>query len=65
MKKTLALCTLLLLSSNQVPAEDGPAKSGTTLIASPLATWQMNVTQVDFAQSLDNKLVFVLGNDSR
>jgi predicted DsbA family dithiol-disulfide isomerase len=65
MKKTLALCTLLLLSSNQVPAEDGPAKSGTTLIASPLATWQMNVTPVDFAQSLDNKLVFVLGNDSK
>ncbi|RWX50013.1 Protein-disulfide isomerase [Candidatus Electrothrix marina] len=65
MKKTLTLCSLLLLSSSQVLAEDAPAKSGTTLITSPLSTWQMNVTPVDFAQSLDNKLVFVLGNDSK
>jgi len=65
MKKTLTLCSLLLLSSSQVLAEDAPAKSGTTLITSPLSTWQMNVTPVDFAQSLDNKLVFVLGDDSK
>jgi protein-disulfide isomerase len=65
MKKTLTLCSLLLLSSSQVQAEDAPAKSGTTLITSPLSTWQMNVTPVDFAQSLDNKLVFVLGDDSK
>ncbi len=65
MKKTLALCALLLLSSNQALAEDAPAKSSTTLITSPLSTWQLTVTPVDFAQSLDNKLVFVLGDDSK
>ncbi|WP_339136888.1 MAG: thioredoxin domain-containing protein [Candidatus Electrothrix sp. GW3-4] len=65
MKKTLTLCTLLLLSSSQVLAEDAPAKSSATLITSPLASWQMNVKPVDFAQSLDNKLVFVLGDDSK
>ncbi|RWX43552.1 Protein-disulfide isomerase [Candidatus Electrothrix aarhusensis] len=65
MKKTLTLCTLLLLSSSQVLAQDAPAKSSTTLITSPLSTWQMTVTPVDFAQSLDNKLVFVLGKDSK
>ncbi|MGB5685432.1 MAG: thioredoxin domain-containing protein [Candidatus Electrothrix sp.] len=65
MKKTLTLCTLLLLSSSQVLAENAPAKSSTTLSTSPLSTWQMTVTPVDFAQSLDNKLVFVLGNDSK
>ena len=62
MKKTLSLCALLLLSSSQVLAESAPTA---TLITSPLATWQMNVTPLDFAQSLDNKLVFVLGNDSK
>ncbi|MCI5137517.1 MAG: disulfide bond formation protein DsbA [Candidatus Electrothrix sp. AR1] len=65
MKKTLTLCALLLLSSSQVLAEDAPAKSSATLTTSPLSTWQMNVTPVDFAQSLDNKLVFVLGDDSK
>lgn len=65
MKKTLTLCALLLLSSSQVLAEDAPAKSSTTLVTSPIANWQLTVTPVDFAQSLDNKLVFVLGDDSK
>jgi predicted DsbA family dithiol-disulfide isomerase len=65
MKKTLALCALLLLSSGQVLAQNTAAKSTTTLLTSPLATWQLTVTPVDFAQSLDNKLVFVLGNDNK
>jgi len=65
MKKTLAICILLLLSSNQVLAENTSTPSGTTLITSPLTTWQMNVKPLDFAQSLDNKLVFVLGDDSK
>ena len=64
MKKTLALCIiLLLLSSNQVLAGT-PAPSGSTLVTSSLTTWQMNVKPLDFVQSLDNKLVFVLGDDS-
>ncbi len=65
MKKTLTLCALLLLSSGQVLAQNTAAKSTTTLLTSSLATWQLTVTPVDFAQSLDNKLVFVLGDDSK
>jgi predicted DsbA family dithiol-disulfide isomerase len=65
MKKTLTLCALLLLSSSQFLAQNALAQSTTTLLTSPLATWQMTVKPVDFAQSLDNKLVYVLGDDSK
>ena len=65
MKKTLTLCALLLMSSSQALAQDAPAQSSATLFTSPLATWQMNVKPIDFAQSLDNRLVFVLGDDSK
>ena len=65
MKKTLTLCALLLLSSSQVMAQDAPAQSTATLFTSTLATWQMKVKPLDFAQSLDNRLVFVLGDDSK
>ena len=30
-----------------------------------LATWKLNIKPLDFVQSLDNKLVFVLGTDSK
>lgn len=65
MKKTLTLCALLLLSSSRVMAQDAPAQSTATLFTSTLATWQMKVKPLDFAQSLDNRLVFVLGDDSK
>ncbi len=65
MKKTLTLCALLLLSSSHVLAQNAPANSSTTLLASSLATWKLSVTPVDFAQSLDNKLIFVLGDDNK
>ncbi|MCI5140334.1 MAG: disulfide bond formation protein DsbA [Candidatus Electrothrix sp. ATG1] len=70
MKKTLTLCALLLLSSSQVLAQDAPAqkkpeKSSATLLTTNLASWKLTVTPVDFAQSLDNKMVFVLGDDSK
>ncbi|MCW5211628.1 thioredoxin domain-containing protein [Desulfobulbus sp. TB] len=68
MKKTLTLCTLLLLSASQVLLGNASAQSnGThgTLLTSPATTWQMSVTPVDFVQSLDSRLVFILGNDSQ
>lgn len=65
MKKTLTLCALLLLSSSQVLLGNASAKSNGTLLTSPATTWQMSVTPVDFAQSLDSRLVFILGNDSQ
>ena len=65
MKKTLTLCALLLLSSSHVLTQNAAAQSTTTLLTSQLATWQLTVKPLDFAQSLDNKLVFVLGDDSK
>ena len=65
MKKTLTICILLLLSSSQVLAKNISTTSATALTTSPLTTWQMNVKPLDFAHSLDNKLVFVLGDDSK
>ena len=68
MKKTLTLCALLLLSAAQAPAADTPAQSAqsnASLVTSQLATWKLNVKPRAFAQSLDNQLVFVLGEDSK
>ena len=65
MKKTLTLCALLMMSSSQVSAADAPKKTEATLVTSQLATWQLNVKPLAFAQSLDNSLVFVLGDDSK
>jgi predicted DsbA family dithiol-disulfide isomerase len=65
MKKTLTLCALLFVSSGQVLAQNTAAKSTSTLLTSSLATWQLTVKPVDFAQSLDNQLVFILGDDSK
>lgn len=63
MKKTIALCALLLLPS-QIMAAGPPAKEASTLKWSAKKTWKLSVKPVDFVQSLDNKLVFVLGEDS-
>jgi len=65
MKKTLTLCALLLLSSSQVLAENAAAAAKPNLYTSQLSTWKINVKPIDFAQSLDNRLVFVLGDDSK
>ncbi|MBW2329325.1 MAG: hypothetical protein JRF04_06960 [Deltaproteobacteria bacterium] len=64
MKSTLILCGLLLLPG-QVLAATPPAKDIGALDWSVKTSWKLSTKPLDFAQSLDNKLVYVLGNDSK
>ncbi len=64
MKKTLALCSLLLLPG-QLFAATPPAKDSGSLDWSVQKSWKLSVQPIDFAQSLDNKFVYVLGEDSK
>ncbi len=63
MKKTIILCGLLLLPSQIMAAPSG--KEAGTLHSSIQKTWKMKVAPLDFAQSLDGKLVFVLDRDGK
>jgi predicted DsbA family dithiol-disulfide isomerase len=77
--KSIVVCSLFFLASGQVLAAEEPvkpsskapassvttAKPSSTLRASSIGTWKLNVTPLDFVQSLDNQLVFVLGDDSK
>ena len=63
MKNTLILCGLLLLPG-QVLAVTPPAKDIGALDWSVKTSWKLKAKPLDFAQSLDNKLVYVLSNDS-
>ncbi len=64
MKKTLILCGLLLLPG-QLMASAPPAKEVGSLDWSVLTTWKVKAKPLDVAQSLDNKRVFVLEDDSK
>ncbi|XOF35165.1 MAG: DsbA family protein [Candidatus Electrothrix sp. YB6] len=63
--KSIFVCSLFFLASGQVLAAEQPAQPSSTLRASNISTWKLNVTPLDFVQSLDNQLVFVLGDDSK
>ena len=63
MKKSLVLCGLLLLPA-QLQAATPPAKNTGALDWSVQKTWKLSTKPLDFAQSLDNKMVYVLGEDS-
>ncbi|MEA2116360.1 MAG: hypothetical protein U9P36_13400 [Thermodesulfobacteriota bacterium] len=64
MKHTLILCGLLLLPG-QVLAATPPAKDIGALDWSVKTSWKLSTKPLDFAQSLDNKLVYVLGDDGK
>ncbi len=64
MKKSLVLCGLLLLPA-QLQAATPPAKNTGDLDWSIQKTWKLSTKPLDFAQSLDNKMVYVLGEDSK
>ncbi len=64
MKKTLLLCGLLLLPA-QVLATSPPAQPAGALDWSVARTWKLEAKPLDFVQSLDNKMVFVLGDDAK
>ena len=61
MKKTLALCCMLLLP-NQLTAAETSAGS---LAWSVMESWKTDAKPVDFAQSLDGSTVFILGDDGK
>uniref|UniRef100_UPI0040572EBE YncE family protein n=1 Tax=Candidatus Electronema sp. TaxID=2698783 RepID=UPI0040572EBE len=60
MKKTLALCALLLLPPMTSPAADGARLLDTW---SEMNTWESGVQAAEFAQTLDKKFVFVAGRE--
>jgi DNA-binding beta-propeller fold protein YncE len=64
MKKTLLLCSLLLIPV-QALANTPPAQDTGALDWSVQKTWKLSTKPVDFAQTLDNKMVYVLGEDSK
>ena len=64
MKKTLFLALLLLLPS-QVSAVTPPAPEKNSLDWTIQDTWKITTKPLDFAQSLDQKLVYILGEDSK
>ncbi len=64
MKKTLLLCSLLLVPV-QALANTPPAKDTGSLDWSVQKTWKLSTKPVDFVQSLDNKMVYVLEEDSQ
>ncbi|WP_417912349.1 thioredoxin domain-containing protein [Candidatus Electronema sp. TJ] len=68
MKKTLALCCLLLLPGQtllaQTPAQTPEGKPD-TLSWTPIETWKADVKPRSFAQTLDGRMVFILGEDSK
>ncbi|MCW5198262.1 hypothetical protein VU06_00755 [Desulfobulbus sp. F3] len=62
MKKIIALCSLLLLQARVSPAI--PVNAPRFLDTwSVMNTWESGASPVDFAQTLDKKLAFVLGED--
>ncbi len=64
MKKPFLLFGLLLLPG-LVQASTPPAPAAGALDWSVQKTWQLTTKPVDFSQSLDNKRVYVLGEDSK
>jgi len=65
MKTVLALSLLLLLSAQSAEALS-PARAARFLDTwSLMNTWDAGIMPLDFAQTRDKKLVFMLGSDSR
>ena len=63
MKKALLLSMLLLLPG-QIQAVTTPAPATNSLDWTIKNTWKFSTKPLDFVQSLDQKLVYILGEDS-
>lgn len=65
MLKKFVLCTALLLPISVDAQQEAPANNSTDeLNWSVQASWPIPATPLDVAQSLDNKRVFILGDDA-
>jgi len=64
MKKTLLICGFLL-TLGLSRAVTQPATGTGALYWSVQKTWKLSTKPLDFTQSLDNKRVYVLGEDSK
>jgi len=63
MKKIAVFSTFILLSSSLF-AGNGLASSPGSIDASVTASWKLDAKPLDLVHSLDNKRVFILGDDS-
>ncbi len=64
MKKMLVLAALLMLPGNVLASAPPPQTTG-SLDWSVATSWNLSAKPLDFVQSLDNKMVFILGDDSK
>jgi DNA-binding beta-propeller fold protein YncE len=64
MKKMLVLCGMLLLPG-QLSAATPPADKTGELDWSIKKSWKLSAKPIDFVQSLDNKMVYVLEEDNK
>jgi len=64
MKKALVLCGMLLLPG-QLSAATPPADKAGALDWSVKKSWNLSAKPLDFVQSLDNKMVYVLEGDNK
>ncbi len=64
MKKTAIICSLLFLPA-LLQARTAPEAQQASLDWSVQKTWKLESKPLDIAQSLDNKKVFVLGDDCK
>jgi hypothetical protein len=65
MLKKFAVCAALLLPLPVHAQQALPSNSAGNLNWSVLASWPIPAKPVDIAQSLDNKKVFILGDDAK
>ena len=63
--KTLAITAALLFLLNPVIAFTAPAQQSGSIDWTVRSTWKLDAKPLDFVHSLDNKKVFILGDDSR
>ena len=64
MKKIIATCLLLLVAS-PLFANTAATKGSGSVEASVRASWNLDAKPLDIVHTLDNKKVFILGDDNR
>ena len=63
LKKTIAISALFLLPL--MAPLPSPASQNSGIDTSVKATWKIDAKPIDFVHTLDNKRVFILGDDSK